>query len=181
MAALITVVAVVELIGLSMSFCIGQQYEEGVLIRFSQVVGAKKPGLAPIVPLVDSLRRVSLRTVTVPIQSHGIIAAEGESLTAEALGQASDTMMAHPLALRLHTLQNLVEIGASAAMDIASLVRPTTQLLVDGNGLLAIDESPSTCDRRFRALGIAETVETGRARYNRAARRGAYGVVVEPA
>jgi regulator of protease activity HflC (stomatin/prohibitin superfamily) len=40
-----------------------------------------------------------------------IINAEGESLAAAALGQASDTMMAHPLALQLRTLQSLVEIG----------------------------------------------------------------------
>src|SRR6476646_3073225 len=40
-----------------------------------------------------------------------IIAAEGESLAAAALGEASDTMMAHPLALQLRNLQSLVEIG----------------------------------------------------------------------
>jgi hypothetical protein len=40
-----------------------------------------------------------------------IIAAEGESLAAAALGEASDTMMAHPLALQLRNLQTLVEIG----------------------------------------------------------------------
>ena len=40
-----------------------------------------------------------------------IIDAEGESLAAAALGDASDTMMAHPLALQLRNLQSLVEIG----------------------------------------------------------------------
>ena len=40
-----------------------------------------------------------------------IINAEGESLAAAALGEASDTMMAHPLALPLRNLQSLVEIG----------------------------------------------------------------------
>ncbi len=40
-----------------------------------------------------------------------IINAEGESLAAAALGQASDTMMAHPLALQLRNLQTLVELG----------------------------------------------------------------------
>lgn len=33
------------------------------------------------------------------------------SLAAAALGDASDTMMAHPLALQLRNLQSLVEIG----------------------------------------------------------------------
>src|SRR5207245_596842 len=40
-----------------------------------------------------------------------IIAAEGESLAAAALGDASDTMMAHPLALQLRNLQTLIELG----------------------------------------------------------------------
>lgn len=40
-----------------------------------------------------------------------IINAEGEALAAAALGTASDTTMAHPLALQLRNLQSLVEIG----------------------------------------------------------------------
>jgi hypothetical protein len=40
-----------------------------------------------------------------------IINAEGESLASAALGQASDTMMAHPIALQLRNLQSLVKIG----------------------------------------------------------------------
>ena len=40
-----------------------------------------------------------------------IISAEGESLAAAALGDASDIMMAHPLALQLRNLQSLVELG----------------------------------------------------------------------
>ena len=40
-----------------------------------------------------------------------IINAEGESLAAAALGEASDIMMEHPLALQLRNLQSLVEIG----------------------------------------------------------------------
>src|SRR6202453_4892087 len=39
--------------------------------------------------------------------------AEGESLAAAALGDASDTMMAHPLALQLRNLQTLVELGVA--------------------------------------------------------------------
>ncbi len=227
MAVLVVVAAAIVflvLIGVSMSLRIVKQYEEGVLFRLGRVVGVKKPGLNAIVPIIDVLRRVSLRIVTMPIQSQGIItrdnvsvdvsavayyrvvdatksvvaienvasainqiaqttlrkvvgqhsldetlaetdrinvnireildvatedwgvvvtlvelkdiqlpdsmkramarqaeaerekrakiiAAEGESLAAAALGDASDTMMAHPLALQLRNLQSLVEIG----------------------------------------------------------------------
>jgi hypothetical protein len=40
-----------------------------------------------------------------------IINAEGEALAAAALGQASDVMMEHPLALQLRNLQSLIEIA----------------------------------------------------------------------
>jgi regulator of protease activity HflC (stomatin/prohibitin superfamily) len=201
-----------------------KQYEQGVLFRLGRVIGVRQPGLRAIIPFVDVLHRVSLRIVTKPIQSQGIIthdnvsvdvsavayfrvvdavksvvaienphaaidqiaqttlrkvvgqhtldetlsatdqinqdiraildvttaewgievtlvelkdiqlpdsmkramarqaeaerekrakiiAAEGESMAAAALGDASDTMMAHPLALQLRNLQSLVEIG----------------------------------------------------------------------
>jgi regulator of protease activity HflC (stomatin/prohibitin superfamily) len=221
---LIVILAVVCLLGLAISIKIVKQYEEGVLFRFGRVLGARKPGFRMMIPFVDVLHRVSLRIVTQPIQSQGIITrdnvsvdvsavayyrivdaiksvvaienvysaidqiaqttlrkvvgqhtldetlsetdrinldirhildvttvewgvevtlvelkdiqlpdsmkramakqaeaerekrakiinAEGESLAAAALGDASDTMMAHPLALQLRNLQSLVEIG----------------------------------------------------------------------
>jgi regulator of protease activity HflC (stomatin/prohibitin superfamily) len=221
---LVVVLLVVALIVLSLSIRVVTQYERGVLFRLGKVVGVKDPGLAVIIPVIDRLMKVSLRIVTMPIQSQGIItrdnvsvdvsavayfkvvdavksvvaienvysaidqiaqttlrkvvgqhtldetlsetdkinldiraildvttiewgvqvtlvelkdiqlpdsmkramarqaeaerekrakiiAAEGESLAAAALGDASDTMMAHPLALQLRNLQTLIELG----------------------------------------------------------------------
>jgi regulator of protease activity HflC (stomatin/prohibitin superfamily) len=224
LVAVVVVIVVLAFVALLLSLRIVKQYEEGVLFRLGRVVAVRKPGLNFIVPAIDVLRRVSLRIVTMPIQSQGIItrdnvsvdvsavayyrvvdatksvvaienvaaainqiaqttlrkvvgqhtldetlaetdrinvnireildvatedwgvavtvvelkdiqlpesmkramarqaeaerekrakiiAAEGESLAAAALGDASDTMMAHPLALQLRNLQTLVEIG----------------------------------------------------------------------
>jgi regulator of protease activity HflC (stomatin/prohibitin superfamily) len=207
-----------------MAIRIVKQYERGVVFRLGRLVGTKEPGLRLIIPFVDVMHRVSLRVVTMPIQSQGIITrdnvsvdvsavayyrvvdavksvvaienvqaainqiaqttlrkvvgkhtldetlsetdrinadirqildvttvewgvevvlvelkdiqlpegmkramarqaeaerekrakiinAEGESLAAAALGDASDTMMAHPLALQLRNLQTLLELG----------------------------------------------------------------------
>jgi regulator of protease activity HflC (stomatin/prohibitin superfamily) len=218
--ALVILVVVVA----ARSLKIVKQYEVGVLFRLGRVIGVRAPGLRVIIPFVDVLHRVSLRIVTMPIQSQGIITrdnvsvdvsavayfkvvdavksvvaienvysaidqiaqttlrkvvgqhtldetlsetdrinldireildvntvdwgvvvtlvelkdiqlpdsmkramarqaeaerekrakiinAEGESLAAAALGEASDTMMAHPLALQLRNLQSMVEIG----------------------------------------------------------------------
>jgi regulator of protease activity HflC (stomatin/prohibitin superfamily) len=220
----LAIVVVLILVGLSLAVRIVKQYEKGVLFRFGRVIGVRDPGIRVIIPFVDSLDRVSLRVITMPIQSQGIITednvsvdvsavayfrvvdavksvvaiesvhaaidqiaqttlrkvvgqhsldetlsetdrinldirrildvttvewgvevtlvelkdiqlpesmkramakqaeaerekrakiinAEGESLAAAALGDASDTMMNHPLALQLRNLQSLVEIG----------------------------------------------------------------------
>jgi regulator of protease activity HflC (stomatin/prohibitin superfamily) len=224
LVTVLIIVVVLLLIGAAMSARIIKQYEEGVLFRLGRVIGERQPGFRLIIPIIDVLRRVSLRIVTMPIQSQGIITrdnvsvdvsavayfrvvdaeksvvaienvhaainqiaqttlrkivgqhtldetlsetdkinldirkildvttldwgvevtlvelkdiqlpdsmkramarqaeaerekrakiinAEGESLAAAALGDASDTMMAHPLALQLRNLQSLVEIG----------------------------------------------------------------------
>src|SRR6185503_16830836 len=218
------VVLAVLLLAAALAARIVKQYEQGVLFRLGRVIGQRDPGFRLIIPFIDVLHRVSLRIVTMPIQSQGIITrdnvsvdvsavayfrvtnavksvvaienvsaaisqiaqttlrkvvgqhtldqtlsetdkvnldirkildvttldwgvevtlvelkdiqlpdtmkramarqaeaerekrakiinAEGESLAAAALGDASDTMMAHPLALQLRNLQSLVEIG----------------------------------------------------------------------
>lgn len=220
----LAVIAVLIAIGVITAVKIVKQYEQGVVFRLGRVTGPREPGLRTIIPVVDVMHRVSLRIVTMPIQSQGIITrdnvsvdvsavayfrvvdavksvvaienvraaidqiaqttlrkvvgqhtldetlsetdrinldireildvttvdwgvevtlvelkdiqlpesmkramarqaeaerekrakiinAEGESLAAAALGDASDTMMAHPLALQLRNLQSLVEIG----------------------------------------------------------------------
>src|SRR5438046_10406840 len=217
-------VVVAALLVLSLAIRVVKQRVQGALFRLGRVIGVRKAGLTVIIPFVDVLHRVSLRIITMPIQSQGIItrdnvsvdvsavayyrvvdpvnavvaigsvgaainqiaqttlrkvvgqhtldetlaetdrinvsireildvaaeewgvvvtlvelkdiqlpdsmkramarqaeaerekrakiiAAEGESLAAAALGEASDTMMAHPLALQLRNLQSLVEIG----------------------------------------------------------------------
>jgi regulator of protease activity HflC (stomatin/prohibitin superfamily) len=220
----LVIVAAVALFVFLLAIRIVKQYERGVVFRFGRLLGAREPGFRLIIPIVDVMHRVSLRIVTMPIQSQGIITrdnvsvdvsavayfrvvdairsviaienvnaainqiaqttlrkvvgqhnldeilaetdkinddirkildvttaewgvevtlvelkdiqlpdtmkramakqaeaerekrakiinAEGESLAANALGQASDVMMAHPLALQLRNLQSLVEIG----------------------------------------------------------------------
>lgn len=220
---LVVVVALVVVL-LALSIKVVKQYERGVVLRFGRLQGVREPGLRLIIPFVDVMHRVSLRVVTRPIQSQGIITrdnvsvdisavayyrvvdavksviaienvvaaidqiaqttlrkvvgqhtldetlaetdrinmdirrildvttlewgvevtlvelkdiqlpdamkramarqaeaerekrakiinAEGESLAAAALGEASDVMVAHPLALQLRNLQSLVEIG----------------------------------------------------------------------
>ena len=252
----LVVVAVLALIGLAMAVRIIKQYEQGVLLRFGRVQGPRAPGLRLIIPFADVLRRVSLRIVTMPIQSQGIITrdnvsvdvsavayyrvtdavksvvaiedvnsaidqiaqttlrkvvgqhtldqtlsetdkinldirkildvatvawgvevtlvelkdiqlpdtmkramakqaeaerekrakiinAEGESLAAAALGEASDTMMAHPLALQLRNLQSLVEIGVDKNTTVV-FPAPLMTTIAELGSFLAREQDAAT-------------------------------------
>src|SRR5437762_9144185 len=81
----LVVVAVLVLLGLALSVRIVQQYEKGVLFRLGRVVGVREPGLRLIVPLIEVLRRVSLRIVTMPIQSQSIITRDNVSVDVSAV------------------------------------------------------------------------------------------------
>jgi regulator of protease activity HflC (stomatin/prohibitin superfamily) len=81
---LIVAVLVIGL-GLAMSVRIVKQYELGVLFRLGKVIGVRAPGLRVIIPVVDTLHRVSLRIVTMPIQSQGIITRDNVSVDVSAV------------------------------------------------------------------------------------------------
>src|SRR5487761_2247745 len=83
--AAIVVVGVLALLILAMSLRIVEQYEEGVLFRLGRVRGVKKPGLVRIIPIIERLHRVSLRIITMPIQSQGIITRDNVSVDVSAV------------------------------------------------------------------------------------------------
>ena len=251
----LVIVALLVLLGLAMAVKIVKQYEQGVLFRLGRLKGSRNPGLRLIIPFIDVLRQVSLRIITMPIQSQGIITrdnvsvdvsavayyrvvdavksvvaienvraaidqiaqttlrkvvgqhtldqtlsetdqinldirkildvttadwgvevtlvelkdiqlpdsmkramarqaeaerekrakiinAEGESLAAAALGQASDTMMAHPLALQLRNLQSLVEIGVDKNTTVV-FPAPLMTTIAELGSFLAAEKAAS--------------------------------------
>jgi regulator of protease activity HflC (stomatin/prohibitin superfamily) len=82
----LVVLAVLLLIGAATSIRILKQYERGVQFRLGRVKdGARGPGLICVVPLVDRVHRVSLRIVTMPIQSQGIITRDNVSVDVSAV------------------------------------------------------------------------------------------------
>jgi hypothetical protein len=255
----LVVAGLVMLIVLAFAVRVVKQYERGVLFRFGRLVGERDPGLRFIIPVVDVLHRVSLRIVTLPIQSQGIITrdnvsvdvsavayfrvvdavksvvaieniraaidqiaqttlrkvvgkhtldetlsetdrinsdireildvttldwglevtlvelkdiqlpdtmkramakqaeaerekrakiinAEGESLAAQALGDASDVMMAHPLALQLRNLQSLVEIGVDKNTTVV-FPAPLMSTIGELGAFLARESRDATAQR----------------------------------
>jgi regulator of protease activity HflC (stomatin/prohibitin superfamily) len=61
------------------------QYERGVVFRLGRVVGEKGPGLNWIIPIIDQLRRVDMRTITMPIPSQKIITRDNVSIDVAAV------------------------------------------------------------------------------------------------
>ena len=88
MSTLLVVIAVVVIVLLALllkAVRIVKQYELGVLFRLGRVIGLREPGLRLIIPFVDVMRRVSLRIVTMPIQSQGIITRDNVSVDVSAV------------------------------------------------------------------------------------------------
>lgn len=84
-AWILIVIGVLVVIGLAMAVKIVKQYEKGVLLRFGRLKGTREPGLRVIIPVVDVLHRISLRIVTMPIQSQGIITKDNVSVDVAAV------------------------------------------------------------------------------------------------
>ncbi len=62
------------------------QYERGVIFRLGKVQSdVKQPGLRLIIPIVDQMRKVALRTVTLPIETQKIITKDNVSIDVAAV------------------------------------------------------------------------------------------------
>jgi regulator of protease activity HflC (stomatin/prohibitin superfamily) len=86
LAVAVIIVGVVALLAAVASVRILKQYERGVQFRLGRVKdGARGPGLIFITPFADRVRRVSLRIVTMPIQSQGIITKDNVSVDVSAV------------------------------------------------------------------------------------------------
>ncbi|TFC07097.1 slipin family protein [Cryobacterium adonitolivorans] len=82
---LLALVVILLIVLLAMSIRVVTQFEQGVLLRFGRLVGNLKPGLHFIIPFVDVMHRVSLRIVTLPIESQGIITRDNVSVGVSAV------------------------------------------------------------------------------------------------
>src|SRR5947208_3567433 len=82
----LAVLALVVVLGLTASISVLKQYERAVVFRLGRVGSEPRgPGLVAVVPLIDRVHRVSLRIVTMPIQSQGIITRDNVSVDVSAV------------------------------------------------------------------------------------------------
>ena len=73
-------VGILVVLLMTASIRVVQQYQRGVHFRLGTVIAVREPGLRLIIPVIDRLWRVSMRIVTMPIQSQGIITRDNVSV-----------------------------------------------------------------------------------------------------
>lgn len=82
-AAIILVLVLLILITRSVNVL--REYERGVLFRIGRLVGAKGPGLVIIIPFVDRMVKVGLRTVTLDVPPQDVITKDNISVKVNAV------------------------------------------------------------------------------------------------
>jgi regulator of protease activity HflC (stomatin/prohibitin superfamily) len=79
------VIAILVVIFLAASIKIVPEYERAVIFRLGRVIGAKGPGLFILIPIIDRMVRVDLRTVTLDVPTQDIITKDNVSVSVDAV------------------------------------------------------------------------------------------------
>ncbi len=79
------VIIVLLILIISSSIKILKEYERAVIFRLGRLVGVKGPGLIILIPFIDKMERVSLRTITMDIQPQDIITKDNVSVKVNAV------------------------------------------------------------------------------------------------
>jgi regulator of protease activity HflC (stomatin/prohibitin superfamily) len=70
---------------LSSAIRILNEYERGVIFRLGRVIAAKGPGLIILIPIIDKMTRVDLRTVTMDVPAQDVITRDNVSVKVNAV------------------------------------------------------------------------------------------------
>jgi len=62
-----------------------REYERGVIFRLGRLIGAKGPGIIFLIPIVDRMIKVSLRTVVLEVPSQDVITKDNVSVKVSAV------------------------------------------------------------------------------------------------
>lgn len=79
------VIVLFALIILSNAIRILREYERGVIFRLGRLIGLKGPGLILLIPVIDKIVRVSLRTVVMDVPTQDVITQDNVSIKVNAV------------------------------------------------------------------------------------------------
>ncbi len=83
--AVIAILAVLLLILLASAIRILREYERGVIFRLGRLIAQKGPGLIILIPIIDQMVRVDLRTVTLNVPPQEIITKDNVTVRVNAV------------------------------------------------------------------------------------------------
>ena len=79
------IILFVALIILGNAVRVLREYERGVIFRLGRLIGAKGPGLILLIPIIDKMQRVDLRTVTFDVPPQDVITRDNISVKVNAV------------------------------------------------------------------------------------------------
>ncbi len=87
MIVLLGIIIILLLVIVAYGLRVVNQYQKGVVFRLGRVRDhdIKEPGLRIIIPIIDKIKKVSLRTVTLPVESQKIITKDNVSIDVAAV------------------------------------------------------------------------------------------------
>ena len=78
-------IIVLAIFFLSSAIRILNEYERGVIFRLGRVIAAKGPGLIILIPIIDKMIKVDLRTVTMDVPAQDVITRDNVSVKVNAV------------------------------------------------------------------------------------------------
>lgn len=81
----LTILIMFAIIILANAIRILREYERGVIFRLGRLIGSKGPGLILLIPIVDRMVKVSLRTVVMDVPPQDVITKDNVSLKVNAV------------------------------------------------------------------------------------------------
>lgn len=84
-ATIISIVIFFGLFILANAIRVLREYERGVIFRLGRMVGVKGPGLILLIPMIDRMVKVSLRTVTMDVPPQDIITKDNVTVRVNAV------------------------------------------------------------------------------------------------
>jgi len=81
----ISIIIVFAVMILASAIRILKEYERGVIFRLGRLIGAKGPGVVLLIPVVDRMVRVSLRTIVMDVPPQDVITKDNVSIKVNAV------------------------------------------------------------------------------------------------
>lgn len=129
-----------------------RQYERGVVFRLGKVHNVREPGLRFMIPLVDRMRKVSMRTITMPIQSQQIITRDNVSIGVAAVAYFR----------RVDAVKSIVEIE-NVQVAVAQIAQTTVRNVVGRSQRAMARQAEAEREKRAKIIAAeGEALSAGR-------------------